>query len=265
MKISLCRYPQAKRKALTLSYDDGSHQDYRLVEIMNRYGIRGTFHLNSGSLGTENRVKEEDVAMLYRGHEVSSHTLTHPDLRSQPDFKVMEEVLEDRRNLERLAGYPVRGMSYPYGTHSPAVASLLGRLGIEYSRTTAAHQTFELPENFLLWHPTCHHRDRCLDKLKEFEQPRPWTLMPLFYLWGHSYEFDTNDNWDLIEEFCKRAGGNEDVWYATNIEICDYVRAVRGLRFSVEGDMVYNPSGQTVWIEVDGMPAKLVPGLTKLK
>lgn len=265
MKITLNRYPGGKRKALTLSYDDGSHQDYRLVEIMNRYGIRGTFHLNSGSLGQENRVKKQDVASLYQGHEVSCHTLDHPDLTLQPDCTILEEVLSDRRNLEQLTGYVVRGMSYPFGTHSPRVVSLLRRLGIEYSRTTAAHQTFIPPENFLLWHPTCHHRDGCLAKLEEFQQPRSWVLMPLFYLWGHSYEFDTNHNWDLIEEFCKRASGWEDVWYATNIEVCDYLRAVRSLHFSVEKNLVYNPAAVAVWIEVEGEGVKINPGLNHLQ
>ena len=47
-KIYQC-FPQGKHKALTMSYDDGKEDDRRLVEIFNRYGIRGTFHVNSGS------------------------------------------------------------------------------------------------------------------------------------------------------------------------------------------------------------------------
>lgn len=41
-------FPDGKKKALTLSYDDGVEQDRRLVEILNRYGIKATFNINSG-------------------------------------------------------------------------------------------------------------------------------------------------------------------------------------------------------------------------
>lgn len=44
-------------------------------------------------------------------------------------------------------------------------------------------------------------------------------------MWGHSYEFENNNNWDILKNFCKTAGGREDIWYATNIEICDYISA----------------------------------------
>ena len=84
--------------------------------------------------------------------------------------------------------------------------------------------------------------------------------MPLFYVWGHSYEFDNDKNWDMMEELLKRVSGQDDVWYATNIEVADYIRAVRALKFSVDGKMVYNPSGCTVWIEVDGVPVALNSG-----
>ena len=46
-------YPQGKLKALTLSYDDGVEQDIRLMEIMNRHGLKGTFNLNSGLFAPE--------------------------------------------------------------------------------------------------------------------------------------------------------------------------------------------------------------------
>ena len=47
MKIRLNLFPEGRKRALTMSYDDGADSDERLVEIFNRYGIKGTFHLNS--------------------------------------------------------------------------------------------------------------------------------------------------------------------------------------------------------------------------
>lgn len=48
MRYTMMRFPGFRRKALTLSYDDGVVNDRRLIEIMNKYGLKGTFNLNSG-------------------------------------------------------------------------------------------------------------------------------------------------------------------------------------------------------------------------
>ena len=68
---------------------------------------------------------------------------------------------------------------------------------------------------------------------------------------GHSYEFDNDNNWELIEEFCSFMGGREDIWYATNIEIIDYMKVCRELQFGAAGNFVYNPSAAAAWISVD--------------
>ena len=69
-----CCYPGGKHKALTMSYDDGRSYDRRLVEIFNKNGIKGTFHLNSGLFDRGDRVMPEEISTLYAGHEVACHT-----------------------------------------------------------------------------------------------------------------------------------------------------------------------------------------------
>lgn len=260
MQIKFNYYPSGKRKALTMSYDDGQIHDRRLVELFYRYGIKGSFHLNSGSLGREDILDSAEVRDLFAGHEVSAHGLTHPFLSQVPKEELAHQILDDRRRLEELAGYPVRGMSYPFGDFDDAVLAALPAMGIEYGRTTLSHGRFSLPNNFLLWHPTCHHNDAVMDKLRQFQNTYSWQQMPLFYVWGHSFEFHRQDNWQLIEEFCAAAANDPDVWYATNIEIVDYVNALKGLKFNVERTMVYNPSATAVWIDVDGQPVEIGPG-----
>ena len=86
----------------------------------------------------------------------------------------------------------------------------------------------------------------------------------LFYIWGHSYEFDRNDNWDRIEEICEKLGGREDIWYATNIEIYECVEAYKRLVYSADGRRVYNPSVRSVWFDADGVTYEVRPGETIL-
>ena len=54
-----------------------------------------------------------------------------------------------------------------------------------------------------------------------------------------------------MEEICKRLASNDEIWYATNIEIYDYVQAYKSLRYSANGLKIYNPTLYTIWIDVD--------------
>lgn len=261
MRINLNVYPNAKRKAITMSYDDGVKDDRRLVEIFNTYGIKGSFHLNSGTFGGGNKIDASEVSTLYSGHEVSCHSAHHPFLELCSREGVVKEMLKDRETLEKLCGYPVRGMSYPFGTYNSEVVSILRSIGIEYSRTTQATNNFRLPADFLMWHPTCHHNGSIMDKLGEFKSLR-YSILPLFYIWGHAYEFPAQNNWDIMERFCEEAAKLDDVWFATNIQIVDYVNALKVLRFNVEETIVYNPSAMSVWIEADGGIVEIKAGET---
>ncbi len=259
MRIEYGFYPRGKKKALTMSYDDGHIHDRRLVGILNQYHIKGTFHLNSGFFGREHIVKPDEVRELYEGHEVSVHTLNHPYLDMLPKDTLLHEVLEDKSNLEKLVGYPVRGMSYPYGAYNEEIIRNCRLLGMEYARTCEDNPRFSIPGDFMKWGPTCHHNNGIMDKLEFFKNPAPRVVMPLFYIWGHSQEFHRMNNWELMEEFCKAASHDEEVWYATNIEIKDYITALRGLVFSADQRIVHNPWGQSVWISADKEPVEIKP------
>lgn len=257
-----CCYPGGKHKALTLSYDDGRVQDRRLISIMNTYGIRGTFHLNSGRLGEANRISPAEIPELYRGHEIACHTVTHPTIARCPLPEVAAEVLEDRKALEVITGTPVRGMSYPNGSFSEEIARLLPGCGIRYSRITGDSDAFTLPADPYRWQATCHHNHRLLELGDEFLALFKKQYLYLMYVWGHSYEFDDRDNWDLIEAFCRKMGGKDDIWYCTNIELMDCLDDFARLRFAADNSFVHNPNAADCWIAVNGEPVRIPGGET---
>ena len=82
----------------------------------------------------------------------------------------------------------------------------------------------------------------------------------MFYVMGHSYEFDKSNNWDMIEKFAELIGGHEDIWYATNIEICDYVNAYNSVRYNLAATIAENPTATDVWICKNGKNHKLPAG-----
>ncbi len=267
------RFPKGKAKAVTLSYDDGVEQDIRLVELLQRHGLKGTFNLNSGLYAPEGTVypadqihrrmtlRQAQALLRNSGMEVAVHGLNHPFLEQLSPENCAYEVLKDRENLESQFDCLVRGLAYPYGTYDKNVKDCLRCCGIAYARTVQSTYRFDLPTEWLEWHPTCHHADpRLMELTRLFLDKiilnKPW----VFYLWGHSYEFDKAENWEVIQAFAQRVGGREDIWYATNMELYDYSQAFRSLRFSADGKRVYNPTAWTLWVESDRQMVCLKPG-----
>lgn len=256
-------FPKGSYKVVTMSYDDGKAADRRLVEILNRYGVKGSFHLNSGLLGEGDRIPSDEIAELYAGHEISAHTVTHPTVERSPKEQLVGEIMEDRKRLEELACYPVRGLSYPNGSYNSLLKEMLPFLGIEYARTIHSTGDFAMPDDFMEWHPTCHHNQNLLELAERFLKLYKDQYLYMFYVWGHSYEFDQDNNWDIMEQYCQLISNKDDIWYATNIEIVDYIKAFRRLRFTVDSKYVYNPSVQSVWLKIDNQILE-IPGGKKV-
>ena len=253
-----------KHKALTLSYDDGKLQDRRLAALFNQHGIKATFNLNSGIWDRDDaRIKPEEMPELYRGHEIACHTVTHPTIARCPLPEVAEEVLADRRALEAITGYPVRGLAYPNGSVSEEIEKLLPACGIRYARVVGSSDSFGLPENPYRWQATCHHNHRLLELGEQFLDLYKKQYLYLMYVWGHSYEFDDKDNWDLMEEFCAMMGGKADIWYCTNIEFMDCMDDFARLQFAADNSFVFNLNARDCWIAVnDGMIVCVPAGKT---
>ncbi len=278
------RYPDGKTKAVTLSYDDGVHHDIRLAEICNRYGIKCTFNINTASIAKENgghklSAQEIEEYLLGAGHEVAVHGHQHKAPGLCTSVEIIRDVLECRLQLEATFGRMIRGMAYPDSgirnttvTPYPVIRQCLVDLGIAYARTLGGdNDGFALPEDWYAWMPTAHHGNPNalqyaenfvnLDLTKLYTSGR-WPR--LFYLWGHSYEFANNNNWDLLEKLCQTLGGRDDIWYATNMEIYEYVQAYRMLQFSADGTKVYNPTLQKIWFAVEQTVYTVAPGETLL-
>ena len=256
------RFPEGRDRALTLSYDDGVEQDIRLMEILDKHGIKATFNLNSGCYAPEGKVyeagkihrrlSEAQVTRVYSNpnHEVAVHSLTHPHLEVMTPATIAYEIIKDRENLEAQFGTIVRGMAYPYGTYNDEVVEVLKNCGIAYARTVVSTKKFSIPTDWLRMPATCHHKCPELMELAEsFITKKPLAAEEplLFYVWGHSYEFEADDNWNAIEEFAEYTGGRDNVWYATNIEIYEYIEAYKKLVFSVDSSMIYNPTDRDLW------------------
>ena len=274
------RYPGGKAKAVTFSYDDGVPQDQRLAALFDKYGMKATFNFNSECNRKFNFTKEQIKELfLSKGHEIAVHGAFHRANGNLSPIEGIRDVLDCRLELEAKCDQIIRGMAYPdtgitqmgnFGSYAQ-IKNYLTELDIAYARTLGGdNNSFLVPQDFHAWMPTAHHDNpnimKYIDEFLNLDiSPAAYhakRIPRLFYIWGHSYEFDRNDNWAHMEAICQKFAGNEELWFATNIEIYDYVQAYKSLRYSADGHTVYNPTLLTIWLDADGKPYCIQSGET---
>lgn len=283
MRYCFLRFPGEKLKAVTLSYDDGCRADLRTAKILEDHGMRGTFNINSAAIhgGNSNRLSVQEIreGLLERGHEIAIHGENHLAPGIVLPTIGLADAFNCRTDLEKSFGKIIRGMAYPNSgirslhnwNDADAIKAYLRSIGIVYARTLGGdNNSFMLPTDWLEWMPTAKHTNPQLEEwARAFVSIQENSIAlilhkypRLFYLWGHSYEFDNDQNWDVLERFCDTIGGKEDTWYATNIEIYDYVRAYQSLIMSADGNIIYNPTDTDISLMIDNSTYTIPSGKT---
>ena len=282
MRSVFLRYPGGKAKAVTFSYDDGVPEDKRLAEIFDKYGLKATFNHNCEYMRDTNFTKEEvKKYFLSKGHEIAVHGANHRANGNLRPIEGIKDVLDCRIELEEKCDSIIRGMAYPdtgitqmgnFGNYE-SIKQYLKELDIAYSRTLGGdNNSFMLPNDFYAWMPTAHHDNpKILEYIDEFlnldispETYHARRVPRLLYIWGHSFEFEKKNNWEHMEEICSKLANNDEIWYATNIEICDYVESYKSLKYSANGHRIYNPSLFEIWFDADSKIYSIKPGETML-
>lgn len=272
-------FPDFKTKAFTMSFDDGHDTDIPLVELMKKYDLKGSFNLCSGELypdGAEIPTCHKHVPLSRKAaielfsddrFEVVSHGYHHCAVGHIPTADAMYDMLTDRRELESMFGKLVRGHVYPYGSYSPAAIEIAKLCGFVYARLAAGKADFLLPEpgTWLEWKPTAHFLDGNFDELLDrfIGLENKYYHGKLFFAWAHSFDFLINvDGWEKLERQLEKIAHRDDIWYATNIEVHDYVEAYRSLVFYADSTKVYNPTQIDVCIRYDNGVACVKAGET---
>jgi len=285
------RFPGGVHKALTFSFDDGSDQDRWLCGLLKSLGLKGTFNLNMGLLPPhenfdfstlddtvfpvkkwQRRLTEKEIREVFTGSgmELATHGYLHAELPRLDDDALIWEIMQDRIALERITGEPVRGHAYAQGAFDDRVCETLKRAGIVYARTAFFTGGFNLPKDFMRWGPSCGYCSpnavSLADTLIEAKPGRNKyfgdTEAMLLYIFAHSYEFEVNNNYDVMESLATKLAGKDDIWYCTNMEYYNYVTVFRNLDYGLERNFVRNPSAIPVWIFVNDKVAEVPAGET---
>lgn len=261
-------YPGGKARAFNITYDDGVLQDIPFVSLLNRYGLKGTFNLNSGLMEQEfawehpsgaliRRLPTAAVSRLYEGHEVASHTVTHPYMQGLSRDEMMYQLGQDKAALEALTGREIRGFAVPFDWYSDEIAQCAAACGFEYARTSQERYCYTPPGDYFHWTAGAYHI-----------MPGFWLFAERFFqaeeelalcqIVGHSYDLDTERMWQRMEALLKRVAEDPDTLSMTNLELVRYLKAMDQAVITTQ--RIENPSGQTLWFSRDGHVFSLAPG-----
>lgn len=254
-------YPYGKRKAFNVTYDDGVLQDIRFVKLLNQYHLKGTFNLNSALLENEfewthesglvvKRLKTNDVVSLYAGHEVASHTLTHPYMDSLTKEEILHELSKDKDNLEKLFCKEMKGFAVPFDFYSELIEMCVKECGFEYARISEESSSFRPQNDFYKWKATIFH---CCDGLEDVVKQFIKTdeELALLQIVGHTYDLDVENKWNMIENVFEVISKENDILPMTTIEIVDYLKAMN--KAEITKRYIQNNSDRSLWFAIDNV------------
>lgn len=114
---------------VSLTFDDGLASQRRAWELLEDRGLRGTFYVASGLVGSPGHLGWEDITRLAaRGHEIGGHTESHARLPIIPVKQAEEEIVRDLHALKAHGLDPV-SFAYPYGESTGEIEGLVRQAG----------------------------------------------------------------------------------------------------------------------------------------
>jgi len=172
---------------VSLTFDDGLASQARAAELLESRGLRGTFYVPSGLLGSPGRLDWTDVVGLAeRGHEIGGHTETHASLTEIPPEQARQELERDRDALI-ARGLDPKSFAYPYGRLTDEIADLVRDVGYRAARavggiveTLPPRNAFQLrtPHSARAWTTADHLAGLALAAQHE----EGWLILPFHHI-----------------------------------------------------------------------------------
>ncbi len=233
---------------MTTSWDDGHPLDFRVADLLAKYGLRGTFYI---PLACEHEVlTAPQVGDLATNFEVGAHTLHHVDLTATSDAVAKTEIAGSRHAIEAITGKACNSFCFPKGRFRRRHLEIVKDAGFAAARTVELF-SLEAPNNAnglalipttvqafshtpLTYWKNCAKRFKIknLQHLIEFRTTKDWASLAIrmleraskcggvFHLWGHSWEVEKAGQWQCLERvFAAMEQRKQDGICVTNFEL----------------------------------------------
>lgn len=114
------------QKPVMLTFDDGYANQWTAVLAMNARDMKGVFFI----MGQGNQLSDAQIRqMIAWGHEIESHTMTHPFLTHLSDSQLRYQLVESKSLLEQRYGIQINFLAYPSGDYNERVAEAVQAAG----------------------------------------------------------------------------------------------------------------------------------------
>ena len=212
-------------KYFIFSIDDGTVFDKEVLDIFNKYNIKATFNVNSGlfpfiwfnqGIPLE-RFDLNNKKYLYEGHEIASHSLTHPHLTECPGHIIAKEVGEDILNLERIFGTTIETFAFPFSDWNEDCVDIVKHIhNIKIIRQSDLDGSFKFPKDLYHVKITCMEIYEALVQFERFKKDKD---AQLFVFVSHGYDFKMNNSWKQLELLCQKVTKEKDIAVITMSEL----------------------------------------------
>lgn len=135
----------APRRTVAITFDDSYADNFDAARVLHEYGLPATFFIPTQFVGTNDRFPwdlhlpelpnltwDQVRQMAAWGHDIGSHSVSHPDFGQISEAQALKELVDSRLRLEKEIGRPVRYFAYPFGGRRnarPEQASLIEQAG----------------------------------------------------------------------------------------------------------------------------------------
>lgn len=242
---------------MTTSWDDGHPLDFRVADLLAKYGLQGTFYI---PFECEHAVlTAPQMSELARNFEVGAHTLHHVDLTQTSDAIANSEIAGSRHAIEEITGRACNSFCFPKGRFGRQHLAMVNDAGFSAARTV---ELFSLdapssadglalipttvqafPHKPLAYWKNCAKRLKVknLQRIIEFRTNQDWASLAIrllgyaakfggvFHLWGHSWEVEQSGEWQGLERvFAAMERHKRDGICVTNFEVCQSTNLAKG-------------------------------------
>jgi peptidoglycan-N-acetylglucosamine deacetylase len=240
---------------VTTSWDDGHVLDLRVAELLDRYGLTGTFYIARDFL--DERMSESQLRELAQRHELGAHTLTHPVLTDIPLTQAREEIHGSKVWLEDVLSHEVTSFCYPRGANNQDLQAIVAESGYRMARTvdkfafaagdnpfavSTTLQIYPYPlrplDNIAWWRGWRTRLQSVIEALPTIRMYRlnpmalfNWQLLAesllqkteaqngIWHLWGHSWEIERYELWDALDNILQTVASYDGIQPCINSEI----------------------------------------------
>ena len=215
-------------KYFVLSFDDGTKSDRRVIEILNEYGLKGTFNLNSGLQDYKyymegklvERLDLKENVQLYKNHEVASHTKTHANIFKLSDKEALAEVVDDIKALEEIFNRKITSIGIPYADYDEDKINLIkNNTDLKCFRYPKIKDKddFSMPIDPYHIYKNCVYDDiDCYEKIDAYINSD--IEKGVFVLLADPYKIEIYDKWDYFINLIKYIKSHDELTVVTMTE-----------------------------------------------